>query len=261
MMAANGAALVGAAMRYGHYRYKLGAKGAGGALDCSGMTWIAARDVGIATPHGTVNQFPWCERARLLISVDHAIATPGAWLFVWRGPGGGGGAGNHVAISRGDGTTIEARSTRLGCGIFTARNRGFTHGALVPGVNYAPPAPPPAPGPAPGVLTPGTVLGPDQSVTSPSGSHVLVYQRDGNLVLYRVNPWRALWSSGTPFGLPGFAAMQPDGNFVIYGCLGAAAWSTKTQGRPNAWAAVQDDGNFVIYHGLTPIWASGTDGQ
>lgn len=43
---------------------------------------------------------------------------------------------------------------------------------------------------------------------------------------------------------------QPDGNLVLYKVSGAsptAVWSTKTNGRPAWRACMQDDGNFVIY--------------
>lgn len=269
-MVATGAAVVQAAMRYAGYRYVLGAKGGGGATDCSGLVWLALRDLGIVAPHGTVNQFPWCERhgepGSHVISVAEAIETPGAGLFIWRGAGGGGGRGNHVAISRGDGTTIEARSSRARpqVGVHTAHNRGWTHGVKWPGVSYSAPPPPPAPGPGAGILHPGFVLGPGNVVLSPNGRYALIYQHDGNLVLYDSQArepngsWQVHWASHTPFGCPGHVIMQPDGNLVVYGGLGHVGFATGTHGKPNAWAAVQDDGNFVIYHGAVPVWATNT---
>lgn len=109
------------------------------AFDCSEFVqWVCAR-VGLVAPDGTVAQFPWSIRC----SVEHAIKTPGALLFVYYGPDRGGGRGNHVAISQGNGTTIEARSTRHGVGVWSSHNRGWTHGGLIPGVNYAPQLPTP----------------------------------------------------------------------------------------------------------------------
>lgn len=143
--------IVDTAMQWQGLPYRLGAearvhvggRGAPSALDCSELVELACRLNDVPMPDGTVNQFPWCQRAGTLVPVERAIATPGALLFVWRGPHAGGGAGNHVAISRGDGTTIEARSTRHGVGVFPAAGRGWTHGALIPGVDYDAPPPPP----------------------------------------------------------------------------------------------------------------------
>jgi hypothetical protein len=41
-----------------------------------------------------------------------------------------------VAISLGDGRTIEARGSAYGVGIFSANGRGWTAGGLVPGMKY-----------------------------------------------------------------------------------------------------------------------------
>lgn len=137
-----GADLVAAAMPYAGLPYRLGAEAAlprnigegvpfPTALDCSELVQLACAHVGIDAPDGTVNQYPWARH----VTVDEAIGTAGALLFVWVGPNSGGGAGNHVAISRGDGTTIEARGTRYGVGVFPAPGR-FNEGALVPGIDY-----------------------------------------------------------------------------------------------------------------------------
>ena len=55
--------------------------------------------------------------------VQEALRTPGALLFR---PG-------HVAISLGDGRTIEARGRRYGVGIFDGAGR-FTHAGWPPGL-------------------------------------------------------------------------------------------------------------------------------
>jgi cell wall-associated NlpC family hydrolase len=48
---------------------------------------------------------------------------------------GAGASGNHVAISLGNGQTLEARSRKDGVGVFHggASWSGFNHAALVPG--------------------------------------------------------------------------------------------------------------------------------
>ena len=70
-----------------------------------------------------------------LISVSEAAHTPGAVLLRLST------ANNrigHVAFSRGDGTTIEARGSRYGVGSWDifAPGRVWHHGALIPGIAY-----------------------------------------------------------------------------------------------------------------------------
>jgi uncharacterized repeat protein (TIGR01451 family) len=102
------------------------------------------------------------------------------------------------------------------------------------------------------------VLFPGSALSSPSGRFFLLYQLDGNLVLYDrgIEP---LWASGT-LGVPtGQVIMQGDGNLVLYDRAGRPAFATNTSGNPGAQLRLQDDGNLVIYtsHGV-PIWATMT---
>jgi cell division septation protein DedD len=97
-------------------------------------------------------------------------------------------------------------------------------------------------------------MAPGASVWSNNGQYWLVYQTDGNLVLYNVNR-TPLWSSGTAGTSPGHVNMQNDGNLVIYDGSGAPVWSSGTWGNSAARAVVQDDGNFVVYDaGWQPLW-------
>lgn len=76
------------------------------------------------------------ERRGLTIPVEQAIATPGALLV--RKPGAFGRKVGHVAISCGDGSTVEAHSARIGVQVIAdARQRPWTCGAVLPGVRYA----------------------------------------------------------------------------------------------------------------------------
>lgn len=109
-------------------------------------------------------------------------------------------------------------------------------------------------------LLPDESLGTDQSLSSVTGRYTLVYQSDGNLVLYRNRPgqeWRALWASNSAGRPAGNCIMQGDGNLVIYGPAGEYIWDTATDGNPGSRLVVQDDGNVVIYRSDgTPIWAT-----
>lgn len=101
------------------------------ALDCSELTQVVCSRLGISMPDGHWNQWRLCKSAGTLISVEDAINTPGALLFFYDGTTEG-----HVAFSRGDGTTFEARGRDWGVGSWSARRNFFNYGALVPGVLY-----------------------------------------------------------------------------------------------------------------------------
>lgn len=95
------------------------------AFDCSELIeWALAR-LGIAFVDGSVNQIA---RAKP-ISVPEAIRTRGALLFRPGSP-------NHIAVSLGNGKTIEARGRKYGVGNFDANTKRFTRGGLVPGLQY-----------------------------------------------------------------------------------------------------------------------------
>jgi subtilisin family serine protease len=107
-------------------------------------------------------------------------------------------------------------------------------------------------------LQPGESLAPGQSRTSTDGRFFLIYQGDGNLVLYQ-NGVGALWSSGTAGTSPGVTVMQTDGNLVVYDAVWSPVWHTYTYNNPGAWLVVQNDGNVVVYgdNGWA-LWATGT---
>jgi len=110
----------------------------------------------------------------------------------------------------------------------------------------------------PAVWNGGMTLSSGQSLTSGNGANVLVMQGDGNLVLLRQGVPQ--WSSRT-YNHPGaYAAMQPDGNLVVYSSSGAPLWYSGTSGNPGAVTYVQDDGNIVIYARI-PNWSSNTAGS
>jgi CSLREA domain-containing protein len=111
-------------------------------------------------------------------------------------------------------------------------------------------------GSAASTLSNGGVLLPNQFLLSPNHAYQLLYQADGNLVLYRADGV-ALWGSGTAGQTPGQVVMQTDGNLVIYGAGGAPQFATGTAGNPNAVLVLQNDGNLVIY-GSVPVFATHT---
>lgn len=113
-------------------------------------------------------------------------------------------------------------------------------------------------GAAPNTLSGGAGLSPGQYLLSPNRAYQLLYQGDGNLVLYR-GDGVALWSSGTTGLTPGHVTMQADGNLVIYGPGGVPQYVTGTSGNANAILTLQNDGNLVIYTtGGVPVFVTNT---
>lgn len=123
------------------------------------------------------------------------------------------------------------------------------------------PAPAPAPALAP-ALAPAPTAGPGspklnanqqltsgQFLLSPNGNYKLIYQADGNLVLYASNT--VLWSSQTFGKSCGKAILQDDGNFVVYDASGAAVWGANSEGGKygsyaNSTIRIGDDGSLIL---------------
>ncbi len=95
-------------------------------------------------------------------------------------------------------------------------------------------------------LQPGSRLLPGESLASTSGRYRLLYQSDGNRVLYDDVEEIQLWTTNTAGTGAGQAVMQGDGNFVVYDAQGIATWFTGTGGNANARLRLQDDGNVVV---------------
>ena len=107
------------------------------------------------------------------------------------------------------------------------------------------------------VLWPPDALAPKERLHSPSGQFQLVFQTDGNLVLY--DGQTAIWATGTSGQTVSQAAMQADGNLVLLGPGGTAVWEARTGGHPGARLVLQDDGNAVVYAiDGRPLWSTGT---
>lgn len=102
--------------------------------DCSGLVAWGANylEVSPPMPHGSINQLAHCQAEGTEIGVEAAVATPGALLFRI----GVRNRGNHVAVSLGNGRTIEAMGEDYGIVQGGVRNRKFNHGCLVPGLEY-----------------------------------------------------------------------------------------------------------------------------
>ena len=93
---------------------------------------------------------------------------------------------------------------------------------------------------------------------SPSKSFYLIFQNDGNLVLYKTRTNTSVWDSKTS-NIGSKAIFQPDGNLVVYNRSTTPVYSTNT-GNRGALMRVQDDGNLVIYNSNNShVWSSMED--
>jgi hypothetical protein len=97
---------------------------------------------------------------------------------------------------------------------------------------------------------------------SPNGRYVLTLKPDGNLIINRKPSNKVIWSSKTQGRGVVKAAMQYDGNFVLYTKDNVARWHTGTDRKPTNHLLLQDDGNLVIYSMGSPtsMWASKVSG-
>jgi cell wall-associated NlpC family hydrolase len=106
-------------------------------FDCSELTQWAAHQAGVKIPDGATAQYLHLKERGMLIPVEEARNTPGALLFSFDReprPGDGRTPGAHVAISLGDGKTIEARGSAYGVGEFEVGKR-FEFAAVIPGIS------------------------------------------------------------------------------------------------------------------------------
>jgi len=107
------------------------------AFDCSELVQWAAGRAGVEMGDGTWNQYLSLKGDGMTMSVEEAMRTPGALLFRFSSEpvaGGGRPTSAHVAISLGDGRTIEAAGRRTGV-IYGEADNGYTHAGVIPGIS------------------------------------------------------------------------------------------------------------------------------
>lgn len=102
------------------------------AFDCSELIEWASHRLKTVMPDGSMNQRAYCQGSKTMISLAKARSTRGAIVFRDISVTGVG----HVAVSLGNGKTIEARGSAYGVGVFPFDNRGWTEAALHPGLDY-----------------------------------------------------------------------------------------------------------------------------
>ena len=100
-----------------------------------------------------------------------------------------------------------------------------------------------APPPATSVLASGEILYANQYRISPNNAYYLIYQTDGNLVLY--GPSGAIIATMT-FGSPGGTYMNPSGNLEVYNAGPVLVWQSGTAGNNGAQVRVLDTGRVAL---------------
>lgn len=146
--------LVGLLLKQQGDRYAYTAIPEGSVVDptvfsCAGLVRWGCDRLGVvpAMPASSYLQAQHCERQRTLVDVDTATRTYGALLFRFKGGDWRSSTpppDRHVAVSLGDGRTIEALGKDYGVLIHRVAGRSWSLGARVPGLRYT--APPPTPG-------------------------------------------------------------------------------------------------------------------
>ncbi|MCC2316307.1 NlpC/P60 family protein [Cellulomonas xiejunii] len=124
-------------------------------FDCSELVKWAAGRQGVDVPDGTWLQYLDLKADGATMSVEEAINTPGALLFSFPSepqPGQGRPSSAHVAISLGDGRTIEAANPRKGV-IFGEAEGRFNFAGFIPGLTD-------------GTVGPGGAVGTDPGLDS-----------------------------------------------------------------------------------------------
>jgi hypothetical protein len=111
----------------------------------------------------------------------------------------------------------------------------------------------------------GTTLLGSGCLASPSGNYVLVVQPDGDAqVAPVIDPktlGKPIWSSGTRGSSPRstYAAVQDDGNFVIYDGPTKPIWNTHTSNHPGAVRLeLTDEGELRLRNADGLLWSSKT---
>ncbi len=107
-----------------------------------------------------------------------------------------------------------------------------------------------------GILYKGRAISKNDKIYSEKGDYYLIFQPDGNLVVYNKTIYSPIWSSNTQ-GRGSRAVFQDDGNLVVYDNGNTPIFSTNTNAKNSDRLVMQDDGNLVIYnHSNVAVWAS-----
>ncbi|QNP63355.1 tyrosinase family protein [Streptomyces genisteinicus] len=108
-------------------------------------------------------------------------------------------------------------------------------------------------------MYPGDTLRGGDSISAGGGRYRLVYETDGNLVLYQDGEHTPRWSSGTQRRSPGMCVMQMDGDLTIDDADGQRVWSLGVDGRGNRLRLTADGAMEVTGLSGAIAWRSTHD--
>lgn len=105
-------------------------------------------------------------------------------------------------------------------------------------------------------LRAGEYLIPGQCIQSENDAYRLIYQADGNLVLYQTSDGEALWAANSNGPAWRFYMQGDDGNIVVYESQGNAVWASNVYGPQYAGSILLllNNGNLEVQHGTQTIW-------
>ena len=104
-------------------------------------------------------------------------------------------------------------------------------------------------------------LGKNESIWSQSGKYQAAMQGDGNFVVYNKATNKPIFATNT-VGKGARIYMQHDSNLVIYNSSNKPVWASNTVKKGGVKLVMQNDGNLVMYTSAgKPVWASNTMGK
>jgi Ricin-type beta-trefoil lectin domain-like len=95
-------------------------------------------------------------------------------------------------------------------------------------------------------LMPEQELAMDAKINSANGNFTLIFQQDGNLVVYDRNN-NPLWATGTHGKKASRCVMQKDGNLVLYDIFKSPIWASNTHGHEGALLVLHDNGSLAVH--------------
>jgi len=111
----------------------------------------------------------------------------------------------------------------------------------------------------PSIIDKPTEWKPNSTVlVSPNQQYRLVYQGDGNLVVYDKSN-KPLWNSKTNGKTPNKLVFQGDGNLVLYGANNAVHWASYSHNKGGKSLRLNDHGSLSVWDEKIYIWNTGTE--
>ena len=102
-------------------------------------------------------------------------------------------------------------------------------------------------------VTQPTTIQKCNGMKSANNQYMLVMQKDGNLVIYKIGNSHALWATGT-YG--SYAEFNNDNNLYVKDANNNIVWTSASSNRTASMLTLGDDGVLTISHNGAPTWTS-----